>query len=137
MMEGKLTVYFDPPFWVGIFEKIENNHCQAARQVFGSEPTEPELIKFALENYNTLRFSQPALINPEQNKSANYKRRMREIRGQMLAPEKSTKAQQIIRKEYETNSNFRKNENRHNRFEEQRQKYRLRKVKQAEKHRGH
>ena len=52
MMEGKLTVYFDPPFWVGIFEKIENNHCQAARQVFGAEPTEPELIRFALENYS-------------------------------------------------------------------------------------
>jgi hypothetical protein len=137
MMEGKFTVYFDPPFWVGIFEKFENNRCQAARQVFGSEPTEPELIRFALENYASLKFSQPALIDSENDKPANYKRRMREIRGQMLAPEKSTKAQQIIRQEYELTTNLRKYENRKDRIEEQKKKYMLRKAKQAEKHRGH
>jgi hypothetical protein len=136
-MEGKLTVYFDPPFWVGIFEKIEDNHCQVARQVFGTEPTEPELIRFALQNYVTLEFSQPALINSQKNKPDNYKRRMREIRGQMLAPEKSTKAQQIFRQEYELNADLRKNENRENRLEEQDRKYLLRKARQAEKHRGH
>lgn len=136
-MEGKLIFYFDPPFWVGIFEKIENNCCQAARQVFGAEPTEPELIRFALEDYSSLKFSQPVLIVTEKFKPANYKRRMREIRGLILTPEKSTKAQQIIRQDYELNAFLRKNENRGNRMEEQNRKYLLRKARQAEKHRGH
>jgi hypothetical protein len=137
MMEGKLTVYFDPPFWVGIFEKIENDQCQVARQVFGAEPTAPELIRFALENYTSLKFSQPALMDPEKNKPGNYKRRMREIRAQMQTPERSTKAQQIIRQEYEITADKRKSENRENCLEEQNRKYLLRKARRDEKHHGH
>ena len=37
-----LTVYFEDPFWVGVFEVVENNKVSASRVVFGAEQTGPE-----------------------------------------------------------------------------------------------
>ena len=35
---GKLTVYFENPFWVGVFERIENGKLSVCKVTFGSEP---------------------------------------------------------------------------------------------------
>ena len=35
---GKLTVYFDDPFWVGIFERSEGSKLSVAKVTFGAEP---------------------------------------------------------------------------------------------------
>ncbi len=40
----KLTVYFEDPFWVGVFEKIQGPRYQVARVVFGSEPKSYDII---------------------------------------------------------------------------------------------
>ena len=34
----KLTVYFEEPFWVGIFERIEDGNVSVAKVTFGAEP---------------------------------------------------------------------------------------------------
>ena len=34
----KLTVFFEEPFWVGVFERIENGKLSAAKVTFGAEP---------------------------------------------------------------------------------------------------
>ena len=39
-----LTVYFEEPFWVGVFEVIENRKISAARVVFGAEPKDCEWL---------------------------------------------------------------------------------------------
>ena len=31
----KLTVYFEDPFWVGVFERVEYNSLSVCRVVFG------------------------------------------------------------------------------------------------------
>jgi len=36
--QGRLTVYFEDPFWVGVFERIENGKISAAKVTFGAEP---------------------------------------------------------------------------------------------------
>ena len=41
---GRLTVFFEDPFWVGVFERIENGRLSAAKVTFGAEPKEPELL---------------------------------------------------------------------------------------------
>ncbi len=33
----KLTVYFDEPFWVGVFERYEDGKLSAAKVTFGAE----------------------------------------------------------------------------------------------------
>ena len=32
---GRLTVFFEDPFWVGVFERIENCMLSAAKVTFG------------------------------------------------------------------------------------------------------
>ena len=41
--EAKLTVYFDEPFWVGVFEELDGKRLSVCRVVFGSEPTDAEI----------------------------------------------------------------------------------------------
>ena len=40
MDRGKagLTVFFEGPFWVGVFERVEDGRLSVCRVVFGSEP---------------------------------------------------------------------------------------------------
>ena len=38
-----LTVYFDDPFWVGVFERAEGGKLSAARITFGAEPKDHEV----------------------------------------------------------------------------------------------
>ena len=57
---GKLTVFFEEPFWVGVFERIENGKLSVSKVTFGAEPKDYEIYEFVLKNYNGLRFS-PAI----------------------------------------------------------------------------
>ena len=52
-----LTVYFEEPFWVGVFEVTENRKISAARVVFGAEPKDYELFEYILRYYTGLHFS--------------------------------------------------------------------------------
>ena len=53
---GKLTVFFDDPFWVGLFERVEKDKLSVCRVVFGAEPKDYEVYDFILKNYNPLKF---------------------------------------------------------------------------------
>ena len=54
---SRLVVYFEEPFWVGIFERIEDGALSAAKVTFGAEPRDNEVWEFVLKNYDRLRFS--------------------------------------------------------------------------------
>ena len=54
---GKLTVFFDEPFWVGVFERTEAGRLSACKITFGAEPKDYEVQAFILENYYKLTFS--------------------------------------------------------------------------------
>ena len=43
---GKLTVYFENPFWVGVFERIENGKLSVCKVTFGAEPKDYEVWEF-------------------------------------------------------------------------------------------
>ena len=57
---GKLTVFFEEPFWVGVFERIENGKLSVSKVTFGAEPKDYKIYEFVLKNYNGLRIS-PAI----------------------------------------------------------------------------
>lgn len=136
-MEGKMTVLFESPFWVGIFEKQENGMCQAARFVFGAEPTDPQLLEFARTVYGSLDFSRPVPVTEEPPVEMNFKRRMREVRKQMSAPPGTTRSRQIIQQEYELQARERETGHREAQEADEQRKFHLRQIKRAEKHRGH
>ena len=56
-VNGKLTVFFEEPFWVGIFERIEDNKLSVAKVTFGAEPKDCEVQEYIQKWYFSLKFS--------------------------------------------------------------------------------
>ena len=51
---GKLSVFFEEPFWVGVFEIIEDGRISVAKVTFGTEPKDYEVYEFILKHYYNL-----------------------------------------------------------------------------------
>jgi hypothetical protein len=131
-----LTVYFEEPFWVGVFELTENNKVSASRVVFGAEPKDYEVYGYFLRNYGGLKFS-PAVKTAVKEISKNPKRVQREARKQTSATGIGTKSQQAIKLQQEENKQSRKVKSREQKEAEERREFELRQLKKKEKHRGH
>lgn len=48
-MNTKLTVFFDDPFWVGVFERHDEGLLETSRVVFGAEPKDYEVMRLSLK----------------------------------------------------------------------------------------
>lgn len=76
---GMLTVFFEEPFWVGIFERMEQGKLSVCKVTFGAEPKDYEVWEFILRHYRDLKFS--TAVKAELKQSAdNPKRRQRSIK---------------------------------------------------------
>ena len=135
-VESKLTIYFEEPFWVGVFEELEGDKLSACRMVFGAEPTDAEVYDFILKHYYHLRFSAPVKTEIKQ-KADNPKRRQRNARKQLENTGIGTKSQQALQKQYEENKAERKIKTREQREAEKQRQFELKQQKRKEKHRGH
>ena len=56
-VSGRLTVFFEGPFWVGVFEHISERKLTVCKVTFGAEPKDYEIYDFVLKNYYRLKFS--------------------------------------------------------------------------------
>lgn len=79
---GKLTVFFEEPFLVGVFERYENGKLSVAKVTFGAEPKDNEVCKFILEHYYDLKFSKAVEATAPKTKK-NTKRVQRDARKQL------------------------------------------------------
>ena len=66
----KLTVFFEDPFWIGVFERIERRKLSVCKVVFGPEPKDYEVWEYLLKNYSRLRFS-PSVETVVKKESVN------------------------------------------------------------------
>ena len=131
-----LTVYFEEPFWVGVFEVIENHKISAARVVFGAEPKDYELFEYVLRYYTGLHFS-PAVDTVVKDIAKNPKRIQREARKQTSVSSIGTKSQQAIKLQQEQNKQERKTRSREQKLADEKREFELKQQKKKEKHRGH
>lgn len=133
---SKLTVYFEEPFWVGVFERMENGKLSVCKVTFGAEPKDYEVWEFVLKHYGRLVFS--AAIASEMKKTAdNPKRRQREVKKQMRVSGIGTKSQQALQMQREEIKMERKQISRQQREAEKQRQFDLEQQKRKEKHRGH
>ena len=79
---GKLTVYFEEPFWVGVFERIEDGKLSVAKVIFGAEPKDYEVQEYIQKYYFSLKFS-PAVESVVKDIKRNPKRMQREAKKQI------------------------------------------------------
>ncbi len=137
-MKGSLTVYYEDPFWVGLFEETDDDALyKCCRVVFGEEPTGPELFDFIRKRYSQLSFTSVPLEEAEERKKTNPKRLAREINRQMNEFPRLNKAYEVIRLGYEQKKDLLRKADRERREIEEEKDFRLRCEKRKKKHRGH
>ncbi|WP_296629019.1 YjdF family protein [uncultured Negativibacillus sp.] len=132
---GKLTVYFDNPFWVGVFERIEDDKLSVCKVTFGAEPKDYEVFQFILKNYSQLKFS-PSVDVKVRKEAKNPKRMQREARKQTALSGIGTKSQQALQQQREENKLIRKTISKQMQEAENQRRYDLKQQKRKEKHRG-
>lgn len=133
---GKLTVYFDEPFWVGVFERIGDGMLSVCKVTFGAEPKDYEVWEFVLCHYYALKYS-PA-VKVEQKQSAdNPKRRQRGVKKQLLKMGIGTKSQKALAAQREERKFERKNSSREQRDAKWQHRLEIKQKKRKEKHKGH
>ena len=106
-VSGKLTIYFEDPFWVGVFERIENRKLSVAKVTFGAEPKDYEALEFINRNHYHLQFS-PAVETVIKDTKKNPKSAQRDARKQTLETRIGIKSQQALKLQQEQNKQERK-----------------------------
>ena len=134
-VSGKLTVFFEEPFWVGVFERVSDGKLSVCKVTFGAEPKDYEVYDFVLKNYYRLRFS-PAVATDVKEAGRNPKRVQREVRKQVQNTGIGTKSQQALKLQQEQLKTERKIVSREQREAEKQRQFELKRQKRKEKHRG-
>ena len=134
-MEAKLTVFFDDPFWVGVFERIEDGKLSVSKVTFGAEPKDYDVWEYVLQHYSELEFS-PAVEAGSRCTADNPKRRQRNVRKQLERTGIGTKSQQALQLQLEQNKQERKLKSREQKLAEEERLFALKLQKKKEKHRG-
>ncbi|CDM70079.1 hypothetical protein CM240_2962 [Clostridium bornimense] len=133
----KLTVFFEEPFWVGVFE-VEEGEYKVSKVTFGAEPKESDIYQFILKNYYKMNFFKEDFYETRNLKNnINPKRQQRNIKRQLKNKEIGTKAQIAIKKQHEESKIQNKKNNKEKKEAEERRKFQLKKRKRKEKHKGH
>ena len=135
-VNGKLTVYFEEPFGVGVFECIENGRLTVAKVPFGAEPKDYEIQEYIQRYYFSLKFS-PAVDTVVKETKRNPKRIQREAKKQMQETGIGTKSQQALKLQQEQNKQERKVRSREKREADQLRMFEQKQQKKREKHKGH
>ncbi len=137
MNTGSLTVLFEDPFWIGVFEITDHEGLRVCKVTFGAEPTEKEVMEFIDKNWHRLQFSRAVDEAPTTEIRKNHKRQLREAKKQMQSQGIGTKSQQALKLQQEQNKKERKQRSKTDREAEKQRQFDLRQAKKKEKHKGH
>ena len=133
---GKLTVFFENPFWVGVFERVSDGKLSVCKVTFGAEPKDYEVWDFILKHYYELKFS-PAVDTEIKQIADNPKRRQRSAKKQLQSSGIGTKSQQALQMQREDMKTERKQISKEQRDAEKQRQFELKQQKRKAKHRGH
>lgn len=137
IISSKLTILFEHPFWIGIYEREYNGRYEVCKFIFGAEPKEWEVYDFMLKNWHQLKFSPSIKTAQTTEKHINPKRMQRLINKHIENTGVGTKAQQALKLQQEQNKVERKKYSREQRELEKQRQFQLNQQKRKEKHRGH
>lgn len=132
----KLTVYFEEPFWIGVFERIEDGKLSVAKVTFGAEPKDYEVQEYIRKDYSSLKFSL-AVDTVVKDMKRNPKRMRREAKKQVQETGIGTKSQQALKLQQEQNKQERKKRSHQRKEAEKKRMFELKQQKKREKHKGH
>ncbi len=136
MDEERLTVFFEDPFWVGVFERVEDGHLSVCKVTFGAQPREQEVYDFILREYRHLQFS-PTVKVSGRTAARSPKRLKKQAKRDMARTGVGTKAQQALQAQREAAKTARRERGKEEKEAEDARQFTLRQQKRKEKHKGH
>ncbi|WP_273712951.1 YjdF family protein [Leuconostoc mesenteroides] len=133
-----LTIIFDQPFYVGIFERKTGDVYEVSKINLGtSEPRDSLIYELLIENWHHVRFNTVNIANNEQIQKKISPKRMQRLAKKALKSRLSTKAQEAV-KLAQTAQKLEKKKRKSLRNQEiKEQRYLLSQKKKSAKHRGH
>ena len=135
-MKASLTVFFEGPFWVGVFERISDGKLSVCKVTFGAEPKDYEIWNYVLRHYDELAFS-PSIEATIRKTADNPKRRSRNARKQLEKIGIGTKSQQALQRQREEMKTEHRQISRAERDAEAQRRFEMKQAKKKEKKRGH
>ena len=134
----KLTVYHDGQYFVGIIEYAEKGKLYGARYIFGTDPSDEEILLFV--NHQMLayfqHFARCSIDIKEKKRPRNVKRMIRNA-AKEVKKKHFTKAQEVIRLSYEIRKQEKRMQSKERREAEKQRKRCIKVQKAKQKHRGH
>ncbi len=134
--KSTLTVLFENPFWIGLYERIDDDQYEVCKITFGTEPKDYEVYDFLLKNRHKLKFSPPVKAETSREQKINPKRMQRKINNSLENKGVGTKAQQALKLQHEQTKIERNVKNREQKEVEKERQFALRQEKKKAKHRG-
>lgn len=133
---SKLTVCFENPFWIGVYEREWEDCYEVCKITFGSEPKDYEIKEFLLKHWSQLKFSTSIQSDVCRQRKINPKRIKRNITKE-LHQGIGTKAQQALKLQHEQIKQDRKIHSKEKREQESQYRFALKQKKRKAKHKGH
>ena len=137
-MSFNLTVFFEDPFWVGLFSIGEGDSARYCRVVFGGEPSDIEVYRYFLNNYRDLQFSKALPAVNEELRIKNPKRRQREVSRDLQQRTGEKKSYAVIKQTLQSQQKeIHKTVSKKKAVEHEEYVLKLKQIKRKEKHKGH
>ena len=57
LSHSSVTVLFDDPFWIALFEREYDEKYEVCKIIFGAEPKDYEVYSFLLKNYKNQKMN--------------------------------------------------------------------------------
>ncbi len=134
--QSRLTILFEAPFWIGLYERIEHGRYEVCKITFGAEPKDYEVYEFLLRNWHKLKFSPPIQAEAAMERKTNPKRVQREIQSQLQDKGIGTKARRALKLQHEQSKLERRTRSREQKEAEKDRQFAIRQEKKKAKHRG-
>lgn len=136
MDEERFTVFFEGPFWVGVFERVEGGRLSVCKITFGAQPREQEIYDFILKEYRHLQFS-PAVKVDGRTVTPSPKQMKKQAKRDMERTGIGTKAQRALQAQREAVKTAHRERSKAEKDAEEARQFAIRQQKRKEKHRGH
>jgi len=130
------TIFFEDPFWVGVLEENYNGINYMGKHIFGTEPSNPELLQFFIYEFDKINKIKIGETEME-TKKLGFKKSLSKSKKAQIKIGIGTKSQNLFQKAFEELMKIKKKEHRVEKNMDKEEKYRKKQEKKLEKKKGH
>lgn len=139
--EHIVSIVYDEPFWIALFESFYEGTYSVAREVIGtSEPTTSDIVMFFKRlDWQRLHYTVPIVEERQKKYEISFKKQQKLTQKTMKTSNYKyvySKAQEELKKQQEQDHKMKKASARHQREEDRKRKFEIRQAKKKQKHKG-